>query len=164
MKVIEINSKKNGKYNVLVDDEDYDYINQFTWYLSVTKSGPYARARYIDNGNKRKLCCMHRLILGVTDKSIFVDHVNHNGLDNRRSNLRIASRSQNGMNRRVSKSNKSGYKGVSKSSNSESFRVCIYLSGKMINGGTFKTPEEAAKKYNELARIHHGEFAYQNPV
>ena len=91
------NSRNRGKYTV-VDDEDYEWLNQWNWSAVSTwrKNGGYAMRR--DN-KLGKSILMHRLILGVPE-GVEVDHVNGNGLDNRRSNLRIASRTQAMANRR----------------------------------------------------------------
>lgn len=91
-----------------------------------------------------------------------VDHKNGNGLDNRRSNLRLATTQQNNFNVGITKRNTSGYKGVYPARNG--FVATIRKSGKLYHGGTFKTALEAAKKYNELAKQYHGEFAWLNRV
>ena len=93
-----------GKF-ALLDSEDFNYINQWNWYYDKGYARTHSK---IDN---KQLLYMHRLILNFPeDKDI--DHINHNTLDNRKSNLRIVTSSQNSMNQRIRKDNTSGYKGV----------------------------------------------------
>jgi len=91
------------KYS-LVDDKDFDYLNQWKWH--------YKRGYAIRYDTKRKKWIfMHRIILTPPD-GFETDHINNNPLDNRRSNLRMVTHQQNIMNQKVSKNNTSGYKGV----------------------------------------------------
>jgi hypothetical protein len=88
-----------------------------------------------------------------------VDHINHDTLDNRRENIRLATKSQNSANQRKHKDNRSGFKGVRKShDNGWSALVCI--NRKLIYVGTFSTPEDAHVAYMQAAKIYHGEFAH----
>ena len=108
MKEYTINSPKNGKLVVLLDDKDYNYLIQnniklYAKYHPKIK-GCYA---YISSG-KHKGQCLHRLLMGFP-KGLVVDHINHNPLDNRRINLRIVTDTQNKQNR---KDNTSGILGV----------------------------------------------------
>lgn len=107
---------------------------------------------------------LHRLIAtdmyGYTPK--IVDHKNRNKLDNRRSNLREATKSTNGMNRPAPKTNTSGYKGVSLDISRNQWAVTLTIDQKTVHGGRFDTPEEAAYRYDELARQYFGEFAVLN--
>jgi hypothetical protein len=95
---------------------------------------------------------MHRQIMGAKEGQE-IDHINGNGLDNRRENLRIVTRSQNLANRPAFKSSKSGYKGVRKNKNG---------TGKMIYGLQFDAPEEAARAYDRCALMFFGEHAQLN--
>ena len=90
----------------LVDDEDFDILSKFKWYYSKGRNTNYAIA-----ANNRKLIRMHRLIMNPK-KGFVIDHINGDGLDNRRENLRICSYSHNSMNSALKKGNKSGIKGV----------------------------------------------------
>jgi hypothetical protein len=139
----------NGQ-TVLIDAEDYEKLNQHIWYL---KSG-----RYAATGDRGIL--MHRMILGDQVKPFpreHIDHINGNGLDNRRSNLRIATPAQNQYNSRRRKDNTSGYKGVCKAGNR--FRAYLFHRGKQVYLGSAKTPEKAAVLYKKGAQQYYGEYA-----
>lgn len=167
MKTIQINSKKHGRYNVLVDDEDYVYLSRINWFLSKDKNKFYI-AGWVKNENGEFVKVkMHQMIMGDYDRKVFViDHISRDTLDNRRCNLRFITWAQNSRNRNPLKNKLVNYKGVTYSeyNGKKYYRVTITANGKRINETGFKSPEEAARRYNELARIHHGEFAYQNPV
>lgn len=169
MKSIRLNSKKHGTHYALVDDCDFEMLSKYTWTLNrkVTKSGGlicYARAH--NKVTHKGDVLMHRLILGLTDSKVFADHKDRNGLNNQRSNLRIATFGQNSQNKGVCHRNEAGFKGVVMNKENRYRKYCaiIIADGKRIFGGGFVTPEEAARKWNEMARQYHGEFAYQNPV
>ena len=104
---------------------------------------------------------MHRFLLSPKDNEI-VDHINGNGLDNRKSNLRLCTPSQNNQNFRIKKTSKSGYKGVCWHKASKKWRVTIKTVYKQVSGGYFSDKKEAALKYNELASKYFGEFARLN--
>lgn len=172
MKVINWSSNKFGPLEIMVDEEDYERIKIYPWGVikCVTSDVLYVKSRRVYPGNPRKYVSLHRFILGIDDPRIFVDHKDGNGLNCQKSNLRIASHRENCQNKGKSKNNTTGFKGVSikKDGNLITYQASLGIntSGfrKTVYGGRFKTPEEAARKYNELAKIHHGEFAYQNPV
>ena len=109
---------------------------------------------------------MHRQIMNLTfsDKQC-VDHINRDRLDNRKSNLRFCTRTENNHNMKLSSRNKSGAKGIYKDKNR--LRVSIMFNGKKIYLGTFpNTPEgfkQAKIAYNNAAIKYYGEFAYLNP-
>jgi hypothetical protein len=104
MKFIQLTQGKQA----IVDDEDFELLSQFKWYAMKSGHNVYA-AR---GGGKRRMELLHRLILGVTDSKIEVDHINGDGLDNRRSNLRVATHADNQHNPGTPTNNTSGYKGV----------------------------------------------------
>lgn len=138
---------------VLVDNQDYDKVSQFNWSL-VTKG-------YAITGGRGATMAMHRFILGlVKEDKIEVDHVNGNKLDNRKSNLRLATPSQNRWNTTKRKHNTSGYKGVYYHYGKWQARIGINY--REITLGTFNKPEKAAEAYNDAARVLHGEFAKLN--
>lgn len=153
MKEIKLSQKgKNkGKYVALVDDCDYEYLNQWEWRALITGKNIYA----IRSPN----ILMHRIIIN-TPKGMDTDHRDHNGLNNQRSNLRICTTSQNLFNRSNAIRSKVKYKGVSKSK--RGYKVYIFHDGKQINLGRFTNIIEAAKVYDEAAKKYHGEFACLN--
>lgn len=145
-------------YFAIVDDEDFDYINQFSWHVVITKNNKYAAGNI-----KGKTVQMHRLILNAS-KNKFVDHKNMNGLDNRKNNLRLCNRSQNRMNTlKPCNSKSSKYKGIHKcSSKKNPWRSQIRLNGKIYHLGCFKTKKEAALAYNKAAKKLFKEYANLN--
>ena len=134
----------------LVDDEDYKLVSERKWFFE----HGYARSDY-----KRKRLYMHRFILGIEGKEV-IDHKNGDGLDNRRDNLRVCTRSQNRRNSKPNKNTSSVYKGVFKSRNK--WNASITVKYKIIRLGTFKSEIEAAVAYDKAAINFFGEFAYKN--
>lgn len=175
MKKIKLCQKrKNAKYKYLdaiVDYEDFEWLNQWDWTASKDLNTFYSK-RYLE----RRSIYMHRVIMGVTDPKIQVDHINGDGLDNRKENLRICNQNQNSCNRR--KKNKgrysSKYIGVylykpkiklkNKVKSYEYWRAIIWLKYKAVYLGTFKNEIEAALAYNEAAKKYHKEFATLNKI
>ena len=152
MKIIKLTQ---GKY-AIVDDEDFEYLNQWKW--SCAKGTRYAASR-INN----KIVYMHRLLMNPS-KGKQIDHINNNGLDNRRENLRIATDSENKFNHKLIKTNKTGYHGVYWDLQMKKWGVGISLNGKHKALGYFLTKEEAALAYNDAAKKYRGEFAQLNQI
>lgn len=142
----------------LVDDDDFIWLSAHTWHFH---SG-YAGTNLKVANKKYKNALMHRMILGLTDSKISVDHINGNGLDNRKINLRICTHAQNSRNQRMAKNNKSGYKGVTWRARDNLWRATICINGKQIDVGMSKCKEKAARLYDEAAKKYHGEFARLN--
>lgn len=140
----------NGDFT-LVSDEDYIFLVGYNWWL--TKDG-YTTG-WID-GKKQ---FMHKIIakrMGL-DLSNMIDHEDRNRLNHCRNNLRAATRSQNAINSKINRRNKSGFKGVSRHGNR--WRVEIQINNQRIYFGTFGTPEEAHEARCRAAEKYHGEFA-----
>lgn len=147
-----------GKFT-LVDNCDFKKLNQWKWYCT---SHNYAARRIAVNKRKSKMLYMHRVILNIKD-GFYVDHKNTNSLDNRRANLRICTKGQNQFNRTKSKTNTSGYKGVSKT-RSGKWRACISINDKTKYLGVFAFKKDAALAYNKAALEYHKEFVKLNEV
>jgi hypothetical protein len=145
-------------FATVVDDEDYDRLIKYRWFACMNHTGhPYACR---GNRKQRRLVWMHRVILGIDgDKKAQPDHINHDTLDNRRSNLRICTKSQNQSNRRRRKDNSTGVHGTTFDKESGKFRARIKVNGKSIHLGRFETKEQAFVAYREAALRLHGEFA-----
>lgn len=148
--------------SAIVDAADYEWLNQWKWYAkyaSCTKSF-YAARNFRNAEGKRGTLRMHRVILGlsVTDKTDG-DHINRDTLDNRRSNLRIATRAQNVRNSSKRANNKSGYKGVSYHKASSKWTAQLCVDGKKMYFGVYATKEEAFNRVKEETEKLHGEFA-----
>jgi AP2 domain len=147
----------------IVDDADYEWLAHRGWFAIKTKWTWYA-GRYEEDKKtgKRRLVLMHRAILGLrgfkTDK-IEGDHRNHNGLDNRRKNLRIATRLQNAANHRLQKNNTSGHSGVHIYKRTGRWQAYIKVNRKRIHIGFFATREEAVRAREQAAKKYYGEFA-----
>lgn len=159
--------KLGNGMSVKVDDEDFEYLNQFKWqyFKNAHNNNFYARRIVYLKGNKKtRKIRMHREILGLTDKNpkILVDHINHDGLDNRKINLRICNSSENAANSLKRKSNKSGYKGVHWNKKHKQYYAQIVVNRSKKHLGCFENPVEAAKAYDAAAVKYHGEFALVN--
>jgi hypothetical protein len=147
---------------ILVDDDVYDSISQWNWYVFRNGKKTYA-ARDERGLFKKKIVLMHRIITNAP-VGMVVDHINGDGLDNRKSNLRVCTVSQNLRNRGATSRNKTGYKGVSIDADilSKKYVAQIKVNNKGMYLGRFKTAEQAARAYDEAALQHFGEFAKLN--
>jgi len=157
-----------SNYVALVDDEDYDYLMQWKWQSNKKSNLIYVvrrqllDERYANGKRKTTKVSMHRVIMRLEDKSVFVDHINHNGLDNRKVNLRTANCKENSFNKRKCKSKSSIYKGVCWGQFVSRWRVGIHLGKKYKHIGMFDCEVTAAKAYDKAALEYFGEFAYLN--
>ncbi len=154
-----------GKF-AMVDDDMYDYLMQWKWYAHRDKNTFYAvRNLYLPN-RKRIILGMHRLIMGfVYNDGKLVDHKDRNGLNNQKSNLRLATNSQNLANSRNLKVFKSSiYIGVSYPKKGKKWVAQILINGKKIRIGRFVNEKDAALAYNETALKLRGEFAILNEI
>lgn len=147
----------------VVDDEDFDWINQWKWFANENKTGYYA-ARWIRQGTKRKLQYMHKLILGIKDDGVCGDHKDGNKLNNVRDNLRIATHSENMRNVPVRHNTLTGYKGVKLDKRKGKYMACINVDGKRIFLGYFDYKVAASRAYDRAAIKYHKEFARINNV
>ena len=142
----------------LCDDEDFDSLVQHSWYAHWSKTSQcfYAISRI--NG---KLVRMHRWLFGLTQGKE-IDHVDGNGINNQRLNLRLCSRSQNMANTRLRVNNTSGYKGVDLHQCTGKWRALIQVQHKRIHIGLFCSATEAALAYDKVASQYFGQFASTN--
>ncbi len=154
--------KLNRGFVTLVDDDDEERVNEYNWNVQQRRRTNYA---YTVIG--RRVVSLHRYIFGDKPRLV-VDHINGNGLDNRKKNLRWATVSQNQMNARKPlrrNGTTSRYRGVSFRADknySKPWGVRIYVKGRRINVGYYADEEAAAKAYDKAAKKHHGEFANLN--
>ena len=150
-----------GKY-AIVDPEDYTRLSIHKWHLVRSPRSDYASRSVTIGYRRQRHVQMHRVIMNARPGQ-FIDHINHNGLDNRKANLRFASNAQNSWNKRKQRGNHSSkYKGVSFFKREKKWTARIQANGKKIFLGMFKNEIDAAKAYDAAARKYYGEFAYLN--
>ena len=138
-----------------LNKEDYNRVRPYSWYKA---SNGYISAR-IDG----KIVKMHRLIMKAGSDKL-VDHINHDKSDNRRSNLRIVSHSQNQQNMKTPKHNSSGVKGVSWSNRKQSWIVQIKINGKLHFLGSYRKKEDAISARKAAEEKYFGQYSYENSI
>ena len=151
----------------IVDDEDYKWVSEWKWHVYENRGNYYAARR--KRGVRtigRSTIFMHREIVirnfGKIDDGMHTDHANGNGLDNRKSNLRICTPAQNQYNSRVRAGGTSKYKGVLWRRERGKWISVLRISGKHIHLGTFTNEIDAAIAYDSAAIKYFGEFARTN--
>lgn len=149
----------------LVDDEDYDYLNQWKWYYRSDRRGGYASrnqnsSEYIKYSQRKTINMVWAII--SRPKGLEVDHINGDKLDNRKINLRLVTRSQNLTNQQVYRRNNFGYKGIVKYG--DRWLARIRVKNKLINLGVYKELKIAALAYNIGSIGYHGEFGSRNKL
>ena len=148
-----------------VDPADYEQLRKYEWFVGKRRNGGsfYAGAYVTDSKTgKEKIIFMHREIIEVHKKMV-VDHINNDGMDNRRANLRRATHSQNMCNRKKrSGAHTSRHKGVYWDKEKRKWIAHIGFMGRNMHLGCFYSEIEAAKARDRAAKKYHGEFAYLN--
>jgi hypothetical protein len=144
----------------LIDSEDFELVNRYKWCASwnSTTQSFYALTNIRKPGGKSTQIGMHRLIMNAQPGEQ-VDHIHHQTLDNRKSELRLCTPSQNACNRRAQSNNTSGIIGVSWHKKSGKWRATIQQHGKAIHLGLYDTPELANEARCKAVAELHGEFA-----
>ncbi|MEK4910603.1 HNH endonuclease [Niallia sp. FSL M8-0099] len=146
----------------IIDSEDYEKVSKHSW--KCDKNGYIRRTVWIDKKAKKSTTlALHRFLLNAPD-DICVDHINGDILDNRKTNLRLATKAQNNRNAKPSVLNTSGYKGVSYCKESGKWKAQVTYKGKRVNLGRFSSKEDAARMYNFWAADIYGEFAWLNRI
>lgn len=154
---VALSTNTYGKLYVLVDDTDAQDVLQYKWHVLATDGKLYAYRQYqVDY--ERKTVLLHRQLMNAPD-GVKVDHINGDGLDCRRSNMRLATNEQNRQNARRKRS-KSGYIGVKAYETKHGTRYSARANGQQI--ASFDTAEEAARRYDQYARNVYGDFAVLN--
>ena len=152
MQVINLN---RGLFTI-VDDDDFDRLNKYKW-SATNQHGFYYALTKISGKPVR----MQRFIMNAP-KGKYVDHINHNTLDNRKSNLRIVSPRENVLNSKSKSGSTSIYKGVSLRKTTGRFEAYIRTNGKRKHLGFYDTEEEAAKIYDQYAKEYYKDHAFLN--
>lgn len=161
---IPLHSRKFPGMFALVDAEDAPILLQYKWHVMRDGQNFYAvRCQQIAPRPNRRTQCwrMHLVIAGVT-AGMVVDHIDRNGLNNTRKNLRICTSTQNKGNRRLMPSNTSGYYGVSLLKRTGRWKATISHDSKAVHLGYHATAEEAARAYDTAALRFRGAFATLN--
>jgi hypothetical protein len=146
----------------IIDKIDVNIVGLYNWHVACGKGLCYAQRNIPKEKRKPggpKVIKMHRFIMGLNGP--MVDHKDGDGLNNRRNNIRHATSNQNGVNRKKSRRNQSGYKGVTRTKEGY-WRGVIAYQGKQWSLSHTRTPEESARIYDLYAIVYHGEFARTN--
>ncbi len=157
MREIPLHGKAAGARSAVVDDEDFEFVNQWKW--NYHRKGYAIRT---DRSSKKRTVYMHKEIAvraGICRRELQADHKNGNKLDNTRSNLREATNQMNQANVSRQKNNSTGFKGVSFKKSLQKWVARIGVNRTRIHLGYFSTPEEASEAYTKAAILHFGEFA-----
>ena len=146
----------------IVDPQDYPRLSRYKWRLCRTKGKNvfYAERSVCLPGGKYSRILMHRQLIKAPEGYV-IDHINGNGLDNRRANLRLATVAQNAWNSKK-RNPRSGYKGVWFAADKGLWRAAIVCHGKRLHLGYFSSKIDAAKAYDAAAIKYYGEFAKPN--
>lgn len=142
----------------LVDNETFIWASNYKWLNNKKKNKFYAIRR-----QNKKTIYLHREIMNA-QKGQYVDHINGNSLDNRKTNLRICSNAENSRNSKTKSNNTSGYKGVVWLKRERKWRSRIKVNYKLIVIGYYNDIKEAAKAYNQAAKEYFGEYAWLNII
>jgi len=147
----------------IVDDADYDSLNQYKWYADGKRGYFYAVRNSITVEGKKHIILMHRQILGLKRGDLRQgDHKDHDTLNNQRSNIRICSCQQNSRNQKILLNTSSRFKGVSWNKNAKKWSASLKINGKKKHLGYWNIEEVAALRHDMVAIREHGEFAYLN--
>lgn len=151
-------TKGNLRGSIIIDIEDYDLVKNYQWHIENSRAGlQYGQANLKNDNPKGKTIRMHRLLIPNAEQ---IDHINHNGLDNRKANLRICNNRENNCNKHFQMNPKSGYTGIRYNEKVGSYYVRIMVQKKEISLGHYKTLEDAleARKQGEIKYF--GNFRY----
>jgi hypothetical protein len=155
--------KHAGKYLAIIDSVDAE-LAELNWSVRIAPNTHYATRFIYKDGTYKRTELLHREVLSrKLERDLLptedVDHIDGDGLNNRRNNLRVATSAQNGRNRGAQRNNTSGYKGVGWDKSRQKWTAQIKVNGKQKHLGRFDTPEAAHKAYCEAADRLHGKFA-----
>lgn len=160
MKSIEMFGKYGDGKFVLLSDQDYKWINQWTWHVD-WRGYAIRNVWIIENGMKKCITIQMHALINQTPKGFDTDHKNRNRLDNQRHNLRTATEVDNARNQ-GKKSKKNRYKGVYTQALSGRFIVMCSIHKRNECWGTYDTEDFAAHVHDYVANKYHGDYAYLN--
>ena len=144
------------EYEAIIDAADLSLVNSYNWYAKVCKNTVYA-VRTDRSESKQRDVYMHRVIMGEPG-GFDVDHLDRNGLNNSRKNLRQATKAQNQHNAGVRSDNTSGFKGVGFYKHTAKWVARIRICGKQKHIGYYDSPEQAHAAYCKASAKYHGDF------
>jgi len=152
----------HGRF-AIVDESDYDWLNQWKWHARKSKYTYYAMSWMIGKDHDKKIS-MHNLIMGISPDGLIVDHIDTIGTHNFRSNLRFCTQSENMMNQSPQIGKTSKYKGVYWDNTKHRWKASIHKNGQKVWSKTFGSEIEAAIGYNEKALELFGQYARLNVI
>lgn len=144
-------------YEAVIDATDVPLVDGYNWRAYVRKWAVYAVREEPTGDSKYRNVRMHRQIMGSPD-GMEVDHKDHDGLNNRRENLRVCTVNQNRRNQRLSSRSSTGLKGVTWNKLKGRYQAGIKVNGKRKHLGLFDQKEDAYAAYCEASEKYHGEF------
>lgn len=156
---IPLHSQKCPGLFATIDESDFDLVSAYKWHPMVPKNPDYST--YAFSQTKRSTIYLHRLITAAKTGD-YVDHIDHDGLNNLRSNLRVCTQSQNMQNRNSHGGNTTGFMGVYFHKKTNKYQAQLQKNGRKISAGLYPTPEEAARARDQAALKHFGVYAYLN--
>jgi AP2 domain len=160
--IIFIKQRSGETFECLIDSSDYPLVKDYRWHILKVAHLRYAVASVRKPDGKQGAVLLHRIVMPDAE---LIDHKNRNGLDDRRENLRPATRLQNtGNTRKPTHGKTSKFKGVFWDKGRDKFGACISVENRNVNLGRFSSEEEAALAYNAAAEIRFGSFAVPNQV
>jgi hypothetical protein len=147
----------------IIDADDWDMVSRHKWAAQKGGNSVYARTSIRGGDGKQYALLLHRLLL-KSERGTFVDHIDGDGLNNIRANLRACSHAENIRNSAVKtdKRKRSKFKGVGQCSGTGRWRASIEKDGSRLDLGTFDTEERAARAYDAASRLFHGRFSRNN--
>ncbi len=143
-------------YVALVDDHDFEHLSRYKWYVLKVRNTQYAVRNKAKHEPKPTTRCMHRDIM-EPQKGLDVDHMNGDGLDNRRRNLRVVTRAENNKNLGIDRRNTSGVRGVGWCAQRKKWHARIGVGGRLVNLGFYRSLHTAAG-VRRGAEVTHGFF------
>jgi hypothetical protein len=155
MSHLKLYSKKYGNFDILIDRADFKKIKKYTWCVNYHNS----KKIYIYTRIKNKMVYLHRFILNETNPKIIIDHINYNGLDNRKCNLRKCTCRQNIRHQRLHKNNTSGHRGIEWNKSNNNWRVRIKVDYNIIEIGSFNNITNAIIARNKAEKKYFKKFA-----
>lgn len=144
-------------YEAVIDSSDVGLAQGHSWYAAKCRDSVYAATTLYPGEGKKERLYLHSLILDPPE-NFRVSHINSDGLNNRRQNLRVASREEIAQGRRIRKASQSGFKSVTWDKAVKKWRAKIGVKGKTINLGSFDSPEAAHEAYKIASAKYHGDF------